>query len=181
MAFRRSLFGLCTVLMLGGACRGGVRPREVPMDLQIPAIPRGGAIPKSFTADGADASPALAWAGVPSGTQAFALILDDPDAPSGLWTHWVLFDVPASARALAENLPKAPVLQDGSKQGKNSWGRLGYNGPSPPPGKPHHYHFRLYALSQPLDLPAGATQAEVEKAMRGKILAEAAWMATYGR
>ncbi len=151
------------------------------MELRITAFPQQGSIPRPFTADGADVSPALAWDRVPARTQAFALVMDDPDAPAGLWTHWTLYNLPADARSLAENQPKAPTLADGSRQGRNTWGRLGYNGPSPPPGKPHSYFFRLYALAQPLDLEAGATRAQLDAALKGRILAEAHWMGIYGR
>lgn len=172
-------FGLLT----GGlGCRSiKVRHSEVTMELHLAAFPREGTIPKTFTADGADVSPSLTWTGAPEKTRAFALILDDPDAPVGLWTHWTLYNVPSTTAALAENQPKAPTLPDGSRQGKNTWGRLGYNGPSPPPGKPHRYFFKLYALSQELDLDAGAPRQQLDEALRDKILAEAVWMGTYGR
>jgi hypothetical protein len=151
------------------------------MELRISAFPQQGSIPRVFTADGGDISPAISWAGAPPRTQAFALIMDDPDAPVGLWTHWTLYNLPADQTALAENQPKAPTLGNGSRQGRNTWGRVGYNGPSPPPGKPHRYFFRLYALSEPLELEAGATREQVDTALRGKTLAEAHWMGTYGR
>ena len=151
------------------------------MELCITAFPQQGSIPRTFTADGADVSPALAWSGAPGKTRAFALIMDDPDAPAGTWTHWSLYNLPSEARGIEENRPKAPTLPDGSRQGKNTWGRLGYNGPSPPPGRPHRYVFRLYALSEPLELEAGATRQQVDAALQGKILAEAQWVGLYGR
>ncbi len=151
------------------------------MELRISAFPPQGSIPRTFTADGADVSPALAWSGAPARTRAFALIMDDPDAPVGLWTHWTLYNLPPEATTLAENQPKAPTLPSGARQGKNTWGRLGYNGPSPPPGKPHRYFFRLYALSEPLELEAGAARQQLDMALKGKVLAEAQWMGTYGR
>jgi Raf kinase inhibitor-like YbhB/YbcL family protein len=154
---------------------------EASMDVIIAAFPREGSIPKTFTADGADVSPAMSWMSAPAGTKGFAVIMDDPDAPVGLWTHWTLYNLPATTTSLGENLPKAPTLPDGSHQGKNTWGRLGYNGPSPPPGKPHRYYFRVYALSQLLDLPAGATREELDRAIKGKVLAEGSYMAKYGR
>jgi len=151
------------------------------MEIRITAFPQQGSIPRAFTADGADMSPAIAWSGAPAKTQAFALVMDDPDAPVGLWTHWSLYNLPPGATALPENQPKAPTLSDGSRQGKNTWGRFGYNGPSPPPGKPHRYFFKLYALGQPLELEAGATRQQVDAALKGKILAEAQWVGIYGR
>ena len=151
------------------------------MELHLSAFPREGVIPKSLTADGADVSPSLSWVGAPAKTRAFALIMDDPDAPVEVWTHWAIFNIAPGTNTLSENLPKAPTLPDGSRQGRNTWGRFGYNGPSPPPGKPHRYYFRLYALSQYLDLDAGATRLQVDKELKDKILAEASWMGTYGR
>lgn len=151
------------------------------MDLIVTAFSLNGTIPRAFTADGEDRSPALSWEHPPAGTQCFALIMDDPDAPSGLWTHWTLYDLPAPVTALAENTPKAPTLANGAKQGRNTWGRTGYNGPSPPPGKPHRYVFRLYALSHFLDLPAGATREALDSAMKGSVLAVAEFTGVYQR
>lgn len=151
------------------------------MEVSVAAVPREGSIPKAFTADGADVSPAMTWMAPPSGTKGFAVIMDDPDAPMGLWTHWTLYDLPATVTALRENLPKAPTLADGARQGRNTWGRIGYNGPSPPPGSPHRYFFRVFALSGRLDLAAGATREELDRALQGKVLAEGSFMARYGR
>jgi Raf kinase inhibitor-like YbhB/YbcL family protein len=151
------------------------------MELQIGAFAHQSPIPARFTADGADLSPALAWTGDPSGAAGFALIVDDPDAPVGLWVHWVAYDLPGQSRELKEGQPKTPELPGGGRQGKNSWGRLGYNGPAPPPGKPHRYFFKLFALSASTGLLPGATRSELERAMSGKVLGEAQWMGTYRR
>ena len=151
------------------------------MQVNIAAILREGFIPKVFTADGVDVSPAMSWMTPPAGTKGFAVIMDDPDAPMGLWTHWTLYDLPASVTSLNENQPKAPTLPNGARQGRNTWGRFGYNGPSPPPGKPHRYLFRVLALSERLDLAAGATREELDHALQGKILAEDSFTARYGR
>ena len=151
------------------------------MELTTPDFPAGGTIGKPFTADGGDLSPALAWKGAPQATRAFALIVDDPDAPAGTWVHWVLYDLPGTAAGLAQAQPRSPVLGNGAKQGRNSWSRLGWNGPSPPPGKPHRYFFKLYALDGTLGLEPGATAQALERAMKGKVLAEASLMGTYGR
>lgn len=140
-----------------------------------------GDIPSRFTCDGPDLSPALAWADPPGKTASFALICDDPDAPAGTWVHWVLYHMPASARALAEGVPKRERLEDGSIQGKTDFGRVGYGGPCPPRGGPHRYFFKLYALDTKTGLPPGATKAEVEKAMRGHILGQAELMGRYRR
>ena len=141
----------------------------------------GATIPRSFSCDGEDRSPALEWSGAPSGTKAFALIVDDPDAPASTWVHWVIYNIPASAHSLASGTEKKEQLADGSRQGRNDFRKTGYNGPCPPPGKPHRYFFKLYALSSELTLGPGATKADVERGMSGHILAQAEWMGRYQR
>ncbi len=145
------------------------------------AFPEQGNIPKKYTCDGEDVSPALSWTGLPAGTLALALIADDPDAPVGTFTHWVLYDLGASAHEVAEGLPKKPELPDGARQGQNDFRQVGYNGPCPPPGKPHRYYFKLYALNAKLGLKAGASRKEVERAMQGHVIAETQVMGKYGR
>jgi Raf kinase inhibitor-like YbhB/YbcL family protein len=146
-----------------------------------PQWKHGEKIPKKYTADGADVSPPLLFEGIPPGTRAFALIYDDPDAPVGTWVHWVIYDIPGSARGLPEGIPTDPSLPDGSRQGRNSWKKSGHGGPSPPPGKPHRYFFRLYALREPLGAAPGLTAREVEAAARAKSIESAEFMGTYGR
>lgn len=138
-------------------------------------------IPKKFTCDGADISPQLSWTFPPLGTKAFALVVDDPDAPSGTWTHWVLFNVPASKSALSENLDKIPELPDGGRQGKNDFGKIGFNGPCPPPGKAHRYFFRLYALKENLTLPAASSKQDVEQAIKNHLLGQTQLVGKYQR
>jgi Raf kinase inhibitor-like YbhB/YbcL family protein len=140
-----------------------------------------GEIPKKFTCDGADVSPELSWTDPPPGTQSFALIADDPDAPAGTWTHWVLFDLPPATNSLAESVSKIDELPSGERQGRNDFRKIGYNGPCPPPGKPHRYFYKLYALSGKLGLKPGASKQEVEQAMEGRILGKAEWMGKYQR
>jgi Raf kinase inhibitor-like YbhB/YbcL family protein len=149
--------------------------------IQTNAFAPGSVIPKKYTCDGTDVSPELTWSGVPAGTQAFALIVDDPDAPGGTWTHWIAWDIPANATRLPEGTPKNETLADGTRQGKNDFNRVGYNGPCPPPGKPHRYFFKLYALGAKLDVRAGASRGELESAMKGKTLGQAEVMGKYGR
>ncbi|MGA3263326.1 MAG: YbhB/YbcL family Raf kinase inhibitor-like protein [Terracidiphilus sp.] len=149
--------------------------------LQSTAFANGGEIPRKYTCDGADLSPALSWENVPAGTQSLALIADDPDAPVGTWTHWIIWNIPAQAAALVEGVPKVEVLDDGARQGTNDFRRIGYGGPCPPPGKPHRYFFKLYALDAKLDVKAGAGRKELELAMKGHMLAQAQWMGTYRR
>ena len=151
------------------------------MKLKSASFEEGVAIPVRHTCDGADVSPPLEWSGAPPAVKTFALICDDPDAPAKTWVHWVLFNLPAATARLNENVPKAELLDDGARQGTTDFGRVGYGGPCPPPGKPHRYFFRLYALDRSLDLKPGTTKAEVERAIKGHVLAEAQLMGTYGR
>lgn len=141
----------------------------------------GETIPKKFTGDGADVSPPLLFEEVPTGTKAFVLICDDPDAPVGTWVHWVIYDLPGTSKGLPEGVPKDASLPDGSRQGRNSWKNLGYGGPSPPPGRPHRYFFRLYALREPLGAAPGLSAKEAEAAARTKAIESAEFMGTYGR
>jgi Raf kinase inhibitor-like YbhB/YbcL family protein len=145
------------------------------------AFPDGGDIPRKFTCDGADVSPELSWTEPPPGTQSFTLIADDPDAPGGTWTHWVLYDLPAAATGLAEGVNKIDELPGGERQGRNDFRKIGYNGPCPPPGKPHRYFFKIYALKGKLDLKPGASRQEVEQALQNLVLGQAEWMGRYRR
>jgi Raf kinase inhibitor-like YbhB/YbcL family protein len=138
-------------------------------------------IPDKYTCEGRDISPALRWKSVPAGTQSLALILDDPDAPMGKFTHWVVCNIPPDKGGLPEGAPMRAVLPDKSRQGVTGFGREGYGGPCPPPGKPHHYYFRLYALDLKIELPPGFRQKDLEEAMRGHILAQGELMGTYSR
>jgi Raf kinase inhibitor-like YbhB/YbcL family protein len=126
-------------------------------------------------------SPALSWNTPPEATQSFALILDDPDAPGGTWVHWVLYDLPATERELPTSVPPEGKLPSGARQGRNDFGRTGYGGPCPPPGPGHRYYFRLYALDNKLGLRPGSTRAQVDRSMRGHILAHAELMGGYRR
>lgn len=140
----------------------------------------GDVIPRDLTCDGSDASPALSWAGAPAGTKSFAMIVDDPDAPGGIFTHWVIYDIPGDAAKLPQGMAKTDEAS-GARQGRNSFGKIGYGGPCPPPGKPHRYIFKLYALRKPLNLKPGASKQELEHAMSGDVLGTAELMGTYGR
>jgi Raf kinase inhibitor-like YbhB/YbcL family protein len=149
--------------------------------IQSSDFANGGDIPRAFTCDGEDRSPALSWSGAPEGTKAFVLIADDPDAPAGTWVHWVIFNIPAKTQSLPPGVEKKEQLPDGSKQGRNDFRKIGYGGPCPPPGKPHRYFFKLYALGAELGLQAGASKADVEQAMTGHILTKAELMGRYKR
>ena len=145
------------------------------------SFPANGAILRNCTCDGADASPDLAWSGVPAGVRSFALIADDPDAPGGTWTHWTIWNIPAQSRGLPKGVPKQAALGNGTRQGMNDFPHIGYGGPCPPPGKPHRYFFKLFALDVKLDLRAGAGRHELDQAMKGHVLAQAELMGRYGR
>ncbi|HEX6290663.1 MAG TPA: YbhB/YbcL family Raf kinase inhibitor-like protein [Herpetosiphonaceae bacterium] len=138
------------------------------------------AIPSQYTCDGTNISPPLAWSGAPSGTQSFALIADDPDAPRGTWVHWVLYNLPASVTQLPENIPALRSLDNGARHGTNDFRKLGYGGPCPPSGS-HRYFFKLYALDTQLSLEGGATKQQLLQAMEGHILAQGELIGTYQR
>lgn len=155
---------------------------EQVMTISSPSFSNGGDIPKKFTCDGADVSPQLSWSGAPSSTKSFALLSDDPDAPAGTWNHWAIWNIPANLRGLPEGVPKNAHLADGTAQGVNDFKKSGYNGPCPPAGKPHRYYFKLFALDQGVELNnQDAGKPELEKAMKGHILAQAEWMGRYKR
>ncbi len=143
------------------------------MKITSSAFVEGESIPRQFTRDGQDKSPPLSIEDVPSGAKSLVLIVNDPDAPSGTFTHWILFNMSPSTAEIHEDAP--PVM---ATQGRNDWGNVGYNGPQPPAGE-HRYFFKLYALKTVLSLSRGAKLAEVQKAMEGHILEEAVLMARY--
>jgi Raf kinase inhibitor-like YbhB/YbcL family protein len=151
----------------------------MPLKLLIPAFAEGGTIPKLHTGEGADVSPALEWSGAPAGTQSFALIVDDPDAPVGTWTHWLLWDVPASEHSLPQGFKPGPA----GVEGVNDFGRSGYGGPMPPKGHgPHRYFFKLFALDvATLGLRAKSRRADVDHALQGHVLAAAQYMGRFER
>jgi len=141
----------------------------------------GGMLSLEYTCDGEDRSPPLSWDAAPAGTQSIALIVDDPDAPGKIFVHWVIFNIPANTTRLPGAVPKNKTLDDDVLQGTNDFGRIGYNGPCPPPGKPHRYFFRIYALDTTLGLKSGATKSQLEAAMSGHILAQGEMIGKYGR
>ena len=152
------------------------------MQITSPAFTNNGSIPTTFTCEGADLSPALAWSGAPAGTRSFALIVDDPDAPDPAapkmtWVHWVLYDIPPAAAGLPEAVAPAG-LPKGTREGVNDWKRTGWGGPCPPIGR-HRYFFKLYALDTILSDLGKPTKAKLEAAMKGHVLAEAQLLGTY--
>ena len=159
----------------------GQKASSSKIELKTTSFTPGDFIPKRFTCEASDVSPALAWTDPPPGTQSFAIIEDDPDAPSGTFVHWLVYDLPAAYRSLPEALPGNDQMPDGGRQGTNGFSRTGYNGPCPPRGKPHRYFIRLYALDAKLDLRPAATRRELEAAMKGHILAQGELMGRYQR
>ncbi len=145
------------------------------------AFENNGYIPDRYSCDAQDFSPAISWGEVPSGTKSFALICEDPDAPFKIWTHWVIFNIPADLTSLKENITVAELKKLGVVQGKNDFGTLGYKGPCPPEGKPHRYFFNLYALDTTLSLEEGIDKAQLIAAMQGHIIAESKTTASYQR
>jgi Raf kinase inhibitor-like YbhB/YbcL family protein len=167
---------------MSAAAKQGGKTR---MQLTSTAFKAGESIPPQYACEGADVSPLLSWTDAPPKTKSFALIMDDPDAPSGTWVHWVLYDIPGGSRGLEEGVLKKEKLATGAKHGAcwgvDSFERVGYWGPCPPPGKPHRYFFKLYALDRLLDLPSKATAAELRKGMEGHVLGEAELIGLFRR
>ena len=179
--------GLAAVALAPVACAD--KPKEtketaMTFTLTSPAFANGERIPKQYTGEGTDSSPPLEWTDPPDGTQSLALICDDPDAPVGTWDHWLIWNLPADRPNLPEGIPATETVADlgGACQGNNSWPKIGYGGPMPPPGHGvHHYHFRLHALDTALELAPGADKAALLDAMEGHILAEAKLTGLYSR
>lgn len=144
------------------------------------AFNQDGLIPQQYTCDGEDASPALEWENVPQGAKSLALIVDDPDAPGKTWTHWVVYNLPVSTVSLAASMPLSAKLANGTRQGRNDFGRSGYGGPCPPTGQTHRYFFTIYALDQMLNLE-NADRHALDGAIKGHILADGKLMGRYSR
>jgi Raf kinase inhibitor-like YbhB/YbcL family protein/uncharacterized protein (TIGR00297 family) len=171
-------------LLFTGTLGPAAPVKEVTMaafPLSSPAFMQGGLIPKKFTCDGTNVSPTLTWSSLPSGTRSLALITDDPDAPVGTFTHWVLYNMAPSLTGLPEAVAKTTQVPGIGTHGNNSYGRPGFDGPCPPRGASHRYFFTLYALDLAPDLPPGLTPTKLQGAMRGYILAEGQWMGKYQR
>jgi Raf kinase inhibitor-like YbhB/YbcL family protein len=179
------LIGCVTVC---GSCSRAESPltseaEKTAMKIEITssAFTEGNPIPIEYTCDGSDVSPDLKWGTLPPETRSLALVCDDPDAPSGTFVHWVMYAIPPTENQLQKGVPKIPTLPNGTKQGTNGFGRIGYGGPCPPRGAPHHYFFRIYALDTRIDQPGGMSRAQLDQAMKGHIVAEGHVMGTYQR
>jgi Raf kinase inhibitor-like YbhB/YbcL family protein len=149
--------------------------------LRSPAWSEKGRIPVQFTAQGSDISPELIWGDMPSGTKSLALICEDPDAPTGTWVHWVIYNIPATEKGLKQDIPASPKLDSGMLQGRNDFNRIGYGGPAPPPGSVHRYFFRLYALDLVLSTGAGIVKRDLLRLIQGHILGKAEYFGTFSR
>jgi Raf kinase inhibitor-like YbhB/YbcL family protein len=169
---------MTVTVLFAGPSAGGT---AMAFTLSSASFTAGGEIPRQHTCEGADQSPTLSWSGAPSGTTFFALIVDDPDAPVGTWVHWVLYDLPGDTTQLRQAVPTTETLASGAKQGVNDFRKVGYGGPCPPPGKPHRYFFKLYALDGPSTLKPRASKADVLRAIQGHVLAQAELIGTYKR
>lgn len=186
---KRDLVAILAVIalmsMLLAACVPSSPSPTPPATLKVSsaAFGPGEMIPVRHTCDGEDVSPPLRWDDVPEGTRSLALIVDDPDAPVGTFVHWVLYNIPPNRTDLPEGVPRQLEVPGIGQQGTNDFkdNRIGYRGPCPPPGKPHRYFFKLYALDTTLDIVKGASAATVERAMRGHIIAQGQLMGKYGR
>lgn len=178
---------LWVILTFVSACQGTQQgpqtmgEAEAALQIETDAFESDGTIPQRYTCDGQDLSPSLSWSEPPAGTQSLLLICDDPDAPGGTWNHWVLFNIPATARSLPEGIPADPLVEGAGTHGANSWRHLGYGGPCPPKGSEHRYQFQLYALDIILGLEPGASENEVARAMKDHVLAEGQLVGRYSR
>jgi Raf kinase inhibitor-like YbhB/YbcL family protein len=155
--------------------------RSAEIRLTSTAFEQGDRIPQIYTCEGDEVSPPLQWSGGPVSTRSYAMVCEDPDTPRGTYVHWVLFNIPGDAVELTQAVPAVPELPSGARHGRNTAGDIAYMGPCPPPGNPHRYFFRLYALDISLNLPVGTTKAELEKAMSQHIVAQGTLMGTYQR
>jgi Raf kinase inhibitor-like YbhB/YbcL family protein len=181
------LVAAALAVMVSWGCDGGAAERPTPpgptLTVSITGLAQGEAFPVRHTCDGEDLSPPVAWDGVPDGTVSFALVMEDPDAPVGTFTHWLLCDLTGSARELPEGIPPGETVRRPVSvvQGQNDFRTVGYRGPCPPRGRPHRYYLRLYAVDEQLDLPGGFSKPQLAAAMRDHVLATGELMHRYGR
>jgi len=179
---RRKIFSLFLTgaLLTASLVLGQAEVAVKKIEVRSSAFGEGERIPSEFTCDGANVSPPIVWSGIPPHTQSIAIIVDDPDVPSGDWAHWVIYDLPPSLMGIQAGAPASEKLPAGGIQGRTNFGRIGYGGPCPPKGA-HRYFFKVYTLDAMLHLKSGATKKELLEAMRGHVLGEGALMGRYER
>jgi len=175
-AAMRSLVLICTLI---GATALSLSAQTTAIEIASESFSSNGAIPDEFSCRGANISPELHWRGVSSNARALALIVEDPDAPGASFTHWIVFNLPVSINHLEENESKS--MPEGAKLGTNGFDHRGYDGPCPPPGGVHHYHFKLTVLDAPLDLPEGARGPELNAAVAKHSIASGEIVGTFQR
>jgi Raf kinase inhibitor-like YbhB/YbcL family protein len=177
----RLFLAMAAMAMSGSQSQPQTGRSQSMMQLTSTAFQMGGDIPSKFSCDERNISPELSWTGAPPQTKSFALIMHDPDAPkTGGYTHWIVYNMPATSDHIAEKAPNQDQLPGGGMQGKNDNGTYGYVGPCPPSGT-HRYYFRLYALDVELSPGAGRSKADLEKAMEGHVVAQAELVGKYKR
>lgn len=182
MRLLSSVVGLLLFVPLPMGCDAAeARAEQADLVVSSPTIEQGGDIPREHTCDGADRSPQLLWSATPRETRSFVVTVTDPDAPGGIFTHWVAWDIPPQATDVAADAPSEPRLPDGGRQGRNDFGSFGYRGPCPPHGTEHRYFFRVLALDETLGLEPGMDREAVERAMEGHVIARGELMARYAR
>jgi Raf kinase inhibitor-like YbhB/YbcL family protein len=172
---------LSIMILLASGCITKQEDNMENISIYVDGFKDGTTIPDVYTCKGKDISPSLSWKEIPAGTKSIALIMDDPDAPGGTFVHWVLYNVPENTQKLPEGIQHDKTLPDGSMQGITDFGRTGYGGPCPPPGKPHRYYFKIYALDSKINLPPGALKKQLENEMSGHILAKGEIIGIYKR
>jgi len=177
------VLSICISLTLSFSHAGQAKDAQGSKALSVSstAFNTGQVIPKQYTGEGKDASPPLKWTAGPKGTKCYALSVEDPDAPRGTWWHWIIANIPGNVTELAEGASKEKSIPKGSVEGTNDFKKLGYNGPLPPKGQNHHYHFKVVALTDKLKLSPGCTKEQYEAAIKGHITGQGELIGTYAR
>ena len=189
MRIRHGFYALAlAALMLGAAGTAWAQASPAAITVTSTTLKANETIPKDHTADGRNVSPAFAWSGAPAATKQFALVFDDPDVVFGgqTFVHWVIYKIPGTATGLRGELPMGITLTEpaelaGAIQGPSGFRQTGYRGPAPPPGKPHHYTFTVYALDAALPLEPGLNRNQLMEAIKGHIIGQGSLVALYER
>ncbi len=172
---------ISSILIFSTLAQNNEEVTTMALNLQSSAFKNLETIPTKYTCSGDNISPPLSWKNRPEGAKSFALICDDPDAPGQTWVHWVIYNIPAGVTHLPEKIPHTGELDNGTLQGNNDFGDLGYGGPCPPTGPAHRYFFKLYALDIKLNPGSGASSSDILKAMKGHILDETELIGKFSR